>query len=213
MGTKGNCKYTKETCKFAHPADCREFGTKPGCRRGDKCSFRHLSGAKSGTATPAAKDKTKAKSKKDKKAKSPSASRSQSPKGSNTPKKKSRSQRRAASRARAAGGTGAGAHVAVGGFVGLASAIVGVTNGLLLCSDSIAMKLEKCSNYTPGLYSNYATDYQCAGVYDFTQPECENMSYIADQVGSECQSSHTVYKHANNICTYADSPNYACGEY
>ena len=98
--------------------------------------------------------------------------------------------------------------------MGLAAAIVGVGNALSLCSDAISMKLENCTTYTPGLYHDYATTFNCTDVDNY---ECEMKQATCDvknSSGGDGQTLPTVYKHAiNNVCTYADSPAYACGEY
>ena len=77
------------------------------------------------------------------------------------------------------------------------------------------MKLENCSSYAPGLYNDYATEYEYAGVYDFNnKTACAvDRACLPKFAGSEGQTLQTVYKHANNICTYAESPAYACGDY
>ena len=157
------------------------------------------------------RSRRKRKRRRRKKAKSNSPKRSSSKdsknsKGSDKPKKKTRSQRRAASKARKLKGDGC---VAIGGFVGLAAAIVGVGNALSLCSDAISMKLENCTTFIPVQYHSYATlPDNCTTVDDY---ECQTKTVAI--AGSDGQTSPTAYKHAINICTYADSSAYACSEY
>ncbi len=96
----------------------------------------------------------------------------------------------------------------------MAAAIVGVGNALSLCSDDISMKLENCTTFVPTPYHCYnalqdnTTQRDFCTVDDY---ECETKSVTI--AGSDGQTSPITYKHAINICTYADSTAYACSEY
>ena len=96
----------------------------------------------------------------------------------------------------------------------MAVAIVGIGNALSLCSDAIEMKLENCT-YAPILHYNYDADVCCTVVDDTVYPTKQATCDGDNSSGSGDQTLQPQYKHKINqdVCTYADSPAYACGEY
>ena len=96
----------------------------------------------------------------------------------------------------------------------MAVAIGGIGNALSLCSDAIEMKLENCT-YAPVLNYSYANDTCCTAIDD-TECQTKQATWDVDHLsGSEGQTLQPQFKHKINqdVCTYADSPAYACGEY
>ena len=75
------------------------------------------------------------------------------------------------------------------------------------------MKLENCLTFAP------VFDYCNVMVANYTVEdnyECvikQNTDDAFYKGGSDGKTSPTVYKHSINVCTYGDSPAYACGEY